>query len=143
MSVKKPTGGTGPESSNPNSNTSYLTKYSNAEKSNVTATNSSKLTTSQLEALSQGSPVSSGPGMVSTGGPPVGTSNNTATSPGGNVTTVATLLPGGTSSTTETSTPAGTTTPPTAPSSTVFGIPLLWVVLGVIGLVVLIALTGR
>jgi hypothetical protein len=136
MSVKKPTSGTGPEWSNPNSNTAYLTTFSNAEKSNVTTTNSSKLTTSQLEALSQGSPVSSGPGLLSTGGPPVGTgnpsqtSNNTLTTIGGYKTVVAPP-------------PSGTTTPPTAPSSTVFGIPILWVILGVIGLVVLITLTGR
>jgi cobalamin biosynthesis Mg chelatase CobN len=133
MSVRKPTGGTSHEWSNPNSNISYLTKYSNAEKSDVKATNSPKLTTSQLEALSQGSPVSSGPSLTSTGGPSTGAGtpgqspNNASTSPSGNVTTVATVLPG------ETSTPAGTTTPPAAPSSA--GIPVLWVVLGVVVIV--------
>jgi hypothetical protein len=138
MSVRKPTTGTGgPEWSHPNSNIAYLTAYGNAEKSNVTATNSPKLTTAQLEALSRGASVSSGPGLMSTGGPPTGTGtlgqmpNNTTTSPGWYATTGSTALTGGTTSTTETTTPAGTT------------IPLLWVVLGVIGLVVLIALAGR
>jgi hypothetical protein len=132
MSVRKPTKGTGPESSNPNSSIAYLKAYSNAEKSNVTATNSPKLTTAQLQALSQGASVSSGPGLVSTGGPPLGNfSLMTAPPPTGGSTTPA-----------GTTTPAEPSSPPTAPPSTVFGIPL-WVVLGVIGLVVLIALAGR
>jgi len=129
MSVRKPTGNGGPEWSNPNSNIAYLTSYGNTEKSDVTATNSSKLTTSQLEALSKGSPVSSGPSLASTGAPSAG-----GMSPplGGYTTEVAPPPSGGTTTPTGTTTPAGPTR-----------IPLLWVILGVIGLVVLIALSGR
>jgi len=82
------------------------------------------LTPAQIEALNQGAPVSSGPGLKSTGGPPIG-SGTPGQLPQG------TVLPG------------GTTIPSGLLSSSVMGIPLLWVVLGVIGLVVLIALMGR
>jgi hypothetical protein len=82
--------------------------------------NSDVLTPAQIGALSQGAPVSTGPGLKSTGGPPASGSGTPGQSPQG------IILPG------------GTTTLTGLLSSTVMGIPL-WVVLGVIGLVVFIA----
>jgi len=77
------------------------------------------LTPAQIEALNQGAPVSSGPGLKSTGGPPASGSGTSGQSPQG------ITLPG------------GTTTLTGLFSSSVMGIPL-WVILGVTGLVILI-----
>jgi hypothetical protein len=86
--------------------------------------NSDVLTPAQIEALSQGAPVSTGPGLKSTGGPPASGSETPGQSPNNTVLT------------------GGTTTLTGLLSLSVLGIPL-WVILGMIGLMVLIAFAGR
>jgi hypothetical protein len=82
--------------------------------------NSDVLTPAKIAALSQGAPVSTGPSLKSTGGPPVSGSGTP-----GQLPNITAIIPSG------------------LLSSTVMGIPLLWVILGVVGLVVLIAIAGR